>query len=454
MDIFPKYINFLKKNYKLYDINKEDISLIEPIIYYKFKDDEFDKLSAIEKLMELAYIENNLEALYKLTYFLKDEDDKEKEEKYKQLYNKKYYRSYIDYALYLYSKHRNKESIEILKIARDQGFFNAGFLYYDIVLEEISFSSIMKEVNKNSFTKSCELFKLFEILIDDVVVDKAYSFFEYIFLRKVCIKHYGLEKEINEYFDDYTKEFLLYLSGMIKLTDKQVNNYFFRKDYYKEFHFAFGAFNYYGIGNLLKKNDEIALKHFNISIGTSSSETYNRFIFYFIYKISKKKYKENIIKENEIKDIEKKIFNMYHKSLYDKITNLSSSYFYFLFHLLNRKVGNDGNKILECICLKKSIDFKNDSPSTGSIITFYRKYKSNIFYEKNKDDYENEFKNIQFQKDSEGYGIDGNICGICYENKRDILSLPCKHLFCSFCINKLEKCPICREYILMKYKIN
>jgi hypothetical protein len=395
-----------------------------------------------------------LEALYKLTYFLKDEDDKEKEEKFKLLYDKKYYRSYIDYALYLNTKNRLKESIEILKIAKEQGFYNAGFLYFDIVLEEIGFSSIMEEVKKNSFTKNCELYKLFEILIDDIATDKVYSFFEYIFLRKICIKHYGLEKNINEYFDDYTKEILFYLEKMIKLTDKQVYNYFFRKDYYQEFNLAFGVLNYYGIEKLLKKNNEIALKHFNISIGASSSESYNRFVFYFIYKINKKLNKENIIKENEIKDIEKKIFNMYHNSLYDKISKLSSSYFYYLFHLLNRKIGNDGNKILECICLKKSIDFKNDFPSSGSIISFYRKCKSKIFYEKNKDDYENEFKNIQFNKDSEGYGMDGNTCPICYENKRDVLSLPCKHLFCSFCISKFEKCPICRECILMKHKIN
>ena len=454
MNIFPKFIKFLNKNYKLYDINKEDISLIEPIIYYKFKVDEVDKLSAIESLNKLAKKENNLEALYKLTYFLKDEDDKEKEEKYKILYDKKYYRSYIDYALFLHTKNRRKESIEILKIARDKGFFNAGFLYFDIVLEEIGFSSIMEEVNKNSFTKNCELYKFFEILIDDIVTDKAYSFFEYIFLRKICIKHYGLEKKLNEYFFDYTKEIFLYLSKMVKLTEKQINNFFFRKDYYSEFHLAFGSINYYGIGSFLKKNNEVALKHFNISIGASNSETYNRFVFYFIYKISKKIYKQNIIKENEIKDIEKTIFNMYHKSLYDKISKLSSSFFYFLYYLLNRKIGNDGNKILECICLKKSFEFKNDSPSSGSIISFYRKYKSNIVYEKNKDDYENELKNIKFKNDSEGYGTEGNICPICYENVRDVLSLPCKHLFCSFCINKLEKCPICRECILMKYKIN
>jgi len=454
MNIFPKFIKFLNKNYKLYDINKEDISLIEPIIYYRFKDEELDKLIAIEKLINLAYKEKNLEALYKLTYILKDEDEKEKEEKFKLLYEKKYYRSYIDYALFLSLKNRRKESLEILKIARDQGFFNAGFLYYDIILEENGFKAIMEEAIKNSFTKNCELFKLFEILIDDIVTDKVYSFYEYIFLRKICIKHYKFEKEINEYFDDFTKEILFYLNKMTKLTDKQINNYFFRNDCYPEFHLAFGAFNYYGIGNLLKNNNEIALKHFNISFGATNSETYNRFVFYFIYKIKKKLYKDNDEKKTEIKDIEKKIFNMYHKSLYDKVSKLSSSYFYYLFRLLNRKIGNNGNKILECICLKKSLEFKNDSPSSGSIISFYRKYKSNIIYEKNKDDYEKEFKNIQFQNDSEGYGKDGNICPICYENIRNVLSLPCKHLFCSFCINKMDKCPICRECILMKYNIN
>jgi hypothetical protein len=29
---------------------------------------------------------------------------------------------------------------------------------------------------------------------------------------------------------------------------------------------------------------------------------------------------------------------------------------------------------------------------------------------------------------------------------------PCKHLFCNECIYKVEKCPICRKLIMLRYK--
>ena len=71
-----------------------------------------------------------------------------------------------------------------------------------------------------------------------------------------------------------------------------------------------------------------------------------------------------------------------------------------------------------------------------------------------KNKYEKEYKE-EYRKnllnDSEGYGDDGTICPICFEFKRNMIALPCKHLFCEYCINKLRKCPICRRNILMKY---
>ena len=42
-------------------------------------------------------------------------------------------------------------------------------------------------------------------------------------------------------------------------------------------------------------------------------------------------------------------------------------------------------------------------------------------------------------------------CIICYDRKVDKIFIPCKHNFCSICINKLEKdskCPICRSEII------
>ncbi len=57
------------------------------------------------------------------------------------------------------------------------------------------------------------------------------------------------------------------------------------------------------------------------------------------------------------------------------------------------------------------------------------------------------------KKDNEGYGDNGDICPICFDKERTMMCLPCKHLLCEGCINKIKKCAICRKNILLRYKI-
>ena len=469
LKIFPKFIKFLNENYKLYDINKEDLLLIEPIITYNVCDDFFKKSSSIEKLNNLALSKKNLEAYYKLTCFLKEQNKKETEQRFQFLYDKKYFRSYIDYALYLNTEKRYKEALEILKIAKENGFLSAGFLYYDIYLENNDFSLIIKEAVDSSFSKECTLYKLFQILIDDILIEKVYSFFEYIFFRKICIKHYGLKKEFDLNFKDFTNEIVNFL---VKITDpkdtkkkKKIEKYYFRNDSYQELHLACGSLYFYGIKDKLDINNQKSLDNFIISNNAAKSDSYKRFVSFFIYKVRKRILEEQKLKEsnanknnnsingNELSEFEKKLFNMYYSSLSENISHLSSSYFYYLSRLLNKKIGNNGNKLLEYLCLKKASEYKNLNPGSGSIISLYRKHKSKILISKYKDEYEKEFNNIKKVQDSEGYGDDGSICPICYENKRNSISLLCMHLLCNFCIEKVEKCPICRKNILMKYFI-
>ena len=65
--------------------------------------------------------------------------------------------------------------------------------------------------------------------------------------------------------------------------------------------------------------------------------------------------------------------------------------------------------------------------------------------------------NISIENDNEGYGNDGSICCICYENKRDTIIVPCLHIICETCLKKLpdrEVCPICRGKIFLTKKNN
>ena len=56
--------------------------------------------------------------------------------------------------------------------------------------------------------------------------------------------------------------------------------------------------------------------------------------------------------------------------------------------------------------------------------------------------------NLDLKNDNESYGKEGNICGICYVNKRNKVIIPCFHKVCSTCMNKInDKCPFCRGKI-------
>ena len=261
--------------------------------------------------------------------------------------------------------------------------------------------------------------------------------------------------------------FLLKLVGHSdnNIKKNMIKKFFCNDGYYQEFHLALGTLYFYGIKNLINVDIMKALNNFLIAYKSSESNSYKRFCYFYIYRIQKKRYEEykknqnnqntvNIITDNDFKNTEKIIFNKYYSSINEDADSLSSSYFYYLSRLYHKKIGNDGNKLIEFICLKRACEYKNITPGAGSIISIYRRNKSKIIFEKYKDEYKDEFNKIIINNDSEGYGEDGSICPICFEYKRNKMALPCKHLFCQFCIEKLNKCPICRRSILLKYLID
>ena len=474
-EIFANFIEHLKKNYKIYNINKDDVDFIENIINIKIiLFDDFDINDEITKLYDLIN-KGYLEAHYKFICLNKLLIDEYKEEEFKILYDKKYYRSYVDYALFLNKKNKFKEALKILDEAKNNGIISAGFIYYDIYLDNFEFDLLMK--NSSNFSPKCELYNLLMILIDDINIDSIYSFFEYFFFLKICFKHYNLEYMINVYFLEYSNEIVDFLLNMTKEGNtfegqKLIEKYYCDDDNLKEFNLACGVIHYYGLKNILKRDLNKALYHIKIAYKTSKNDSYKRFCYYYIFKINNIFNKEKILKkqdknkkkitpndslllvsDKEIQTIKNKIFNDYYKSLEENIEGLSSSYFYYLSRLYHKKIGNEGDKIMEYLCLQKAFDYKNKNPGAGSIISFYRKYKAKNILEKNKEEYDHILSNTKYKNDSEGYGEKGDICPICMDKQRNTISLPCKHLFCSECINKVDKCPICRKIIMVRNKI-
>ena len=139
----------------------------------------------------------------------------------------------------------------------------------------------------------------------------------------------------------------------------------------------------------------------------------------------------------------------------DNISFLSSSFFYSIAKLYRNKIGNNGDPLLEFICLQRAVEWDIDNLIQGSILCYHKRYKANKLLDKDKK-YEQVLQGIKSIKDSEGYGEDNSLCPICFDKKRNILCLPCRHLYCDNCINQImdkRKCPICRGGIIMVYKV-
>ena len=460
--IFPKFIGFLKNNYKFYGIEYNDILIIEAVINFALNKDKKKSQNIFNDLCSL----NNLEAIYKFTCIFKNMNGLQKIG-FNILYEQKYYKSYPEISLYLFSELKEYEkALDVMQIAMDNGILDIGDLYYDMYFYIKELDSLM---NKDDFSpEKGKLYKLFDILLNEIIVDDTFCFFEYFFLRKICVKHFNLRKEIDKYFFDYTKEIVEFL---MKLTDEsdlikrkqKIKNYYMNDSNYTEFHLSCGIIFFYGIENIIEKDIYISFNYFlEFYDSVKENKSYKRFGYNYIYRAKKYFYEQNklkdkknsnknnlIITKEKLELTEKELFNNYMESFNNEKTNFSSSFYYFFSRLYNKKIGNNGDKLYEYIYIKKAAEFNEINPGTGSIICFYRKYKSKILFNKIKDKYKEILKNIE-NKDSEGYGKDGDLCPICFVNERNWVSLPCKHLFCETCIKKVEKCPICRKIILTK----
>jgi rubrerythrin len=63
-------------------------------------------------------------------------------------------------------------------------------------------------------------------------------------------------------------------------------------------------------------------------------------------------------------------------------------------------------------------------------------------------------KNTNLISEPEKYQ-ENEVCSICYENKKNTILWPCKHVCsCAICSKPLERCPICRSNITSTSFIN
>jgi len=453
LEKFTKLVEHLKKYSDYYKINTDDLLLIEPAMILEFNN--YNRKKAVDLLQKLL-LKDNLEAIYKLGVYIFSNDDHQSENLFELLRAKNYYKSFCDYAIFLCQKKKDsKKALEVLKTAIDNGILRANYLYYDIFLDSFDFS----EKEKDEKFKEDLLF-IFNLLINDIATDGIYSYFEYFYLRKLCIKHWKLKDLINSNFLPFTHDFAKILientsssntKEELDQKSKLIKSIYQREDYFSEFHLSCGIIYYYGVDDLLDVDLKTSLIKFQISFDNSDSKSYKRFCYSYISKIKQKLYEKdnNYISSTDNENSKKKLFDLYNSSVQkSKLTYLSSSFFYYLARLYGRKWGNPGDDLYEYLYFKKSSKGNVMTPGTGTSISYYRRYKSILNVEKNKEKYASKLKEIK------GFGEDA-ICCICYKNENDTIFLPCKHLFCKHCSELIEKnkpeCPLCRDFILASF---
>ena len=454
---FKKLIRFLYKNYKLYNINRDDVMLIEEIINKKFYFQRFGW--KIEKLADNGHPE----AMYNLSVLGEFKGKKY----FKELYQINYYRSFSDFP---YSFDSEIQTLDIVKKSILNGYYSH-IKYYIQIFTKIN---DLEDIFKLDQLKS-ELMFIFGCMIDAIIADEIEIFINYIYMRKISIKYYKFENEFKTHFDLYTKEIINYLMKFTKGTyeeNRKIMKIYYLNTYFNiELYKIFSLIYYYGVSGIIEKNLKESLNYMEKNPRKLSNDKY-RYLYYKI-RIKERKMTKNIKKANDSnkdninndedlikfeKDILKKYYDDF---IAENIKKLPPSFFYILSRFYSSSSIDNEDIIFEYVLLNRAVNAALPNKNNFDFDNFEQKYfqfkAKKKLAEKNN---EIDFKDLTKAKGIikvEGYGDDGIICPICFENQKSTICLPCKHFFCSICIKKLIKkgnCPICRREIKITFDIN
>ena len=441
LDKFKSLIQFLRNNEK-YGVEIIILNYIKSIILYYFNKNEEDKKEGIE-LLKITANNNYYEALYKLICINIEPNDKKLAlENYKILENVKYYRCYAKYGKLLFEEFHNvKKSLEILQIGYENKNFDCLIYFIDVYSY---YNNNFEKQNANIY------FKLMELILDSISFGEKYSFFELIYLRKLLIEKFDKKEEYDKRYLPYLIEIVNFFINTIENNKIEYIKNNFQDDSDSEFNFVLGVLYYYGVDNIIITNYEKSIKYIKAAYKILDTLSYKRFLYSYIYKIRKKLYNQNKITLEKLKKTERKLFNMFYDSLDGcELDSFSCSYLYFIGKLYMKGIGTKKNLSLAYCFIDKAKTNKVNI-GYGSIITHYRCWKSKKkLLENELQSVEKMLNNLDLKNDNESYGKEGNICGICYVNKRNKVIIPCFHKVCSTCMNKInDKCPFCRGKIL------
>ena len=462
---YEKYFAFLMENYNYYNINKDDITLIEAIIYYFYEKKEPNTIDIMDKKIFDLIEKSNPQAMNNIASFYAPKPEYYKY--YEQLFTMNYYRSFDIYSQIVAYRGKEKDkgkALAVLKKSISNGYINHIRYYFDIFMMNNEFEDIV-----NSPTLQSELLFIINTFLDNIILGEINLLFDLTYMRNVLIKHHILENEFKNKIDTYLKELINYLNIFMKGNDdenKNKINLYFHPDDFSLIYTIYGHLCFLGMKGIMDKNYNETLNKYNYLLKNDNGFFKDRFYLYFIYMIKNKQRKlnegNNKTEDKELIELEKKVLNLFYEDLsVEKIKKYPPSFFYYLSKLFRNNTIKTKDLLLEYIFLNRASNAKIEETYNADKQLFEEKYliyKAKIKIKgKNK---EENFKKIREGKGAinvEGYGEDGMICPICLENKKSIIALPCKHFFCSSCMNRLlddGSCPICRTEIKITFDIN
>ena len=462
LDWYINFFTFIYDNNEVYNLKKDEIILVQTVVelgfvksqneyFFKYLKNLADK-GIPEAMYQIAIICRNKGKDFVLKYFEK-------------LYKMNYYRSFADYAKLL---DYGKESLNIVKKSILNGYYYHIKIYKEIFFMINELDTVFKKPELRK-----ELLFIINVSIDNIIADDIDILFRFLFNRKIFVKHFNFGNEFKTHFDLYIKEYLNYLFKFIEGTDeeniKRITSYFLDEEYYKEIYTNIALIYYYGVSGIMEKDYNKCLKKLNYLLKKNAflydDERLSMQYIYYINRNVRKKSKYSGIKleeplnDKELIELEKKMIKLYFREFsVEKVQMFFPSGFYILSRFYNSFSINNEDILFEYVLLNRaantplkrlegySIDFCEEK---------YYKYKARKKVElKNLEENFNKIKIAKGIINVAGVGEDGTDCPICFDNKKSVICLPCKHFFCKSCLDKIiEKqiCPICRTKIKITF---
>ena len=424
------FFDLLYNEKEKFNLSINDINLMKGVLLFNFSEEgddskifHFITMNSLipEKEIDYAYYNaKNKCCFYRTILKLENSlSDSEVEKFYKEIENKKLYDFYGDYGNYLLDKkiRANSEIVEIITTSANEGHLFNCFRIYQCLLDYYGFDEIMNDYNKAS--------TILNYLLDEIVFEKL-SFSYFTLLTGLLIKYSKFPEKIIEKYLIYLKEINNFISSTI-IKIEQDNEIIRDSEYY----YAIKAYMYFfGFKGIEEQNPFKAIELLDKANNITTKNFVKKNNEFFKYLIKKSMLSNKLISNDEFIKTKKDIIEFYYQ-------NLNLKYQIIDCYLT-------GKDFFEGITRKKDplcgilIYKSTENIFCSNVMECFTKGLIKKYLKNYEDKIENKFKD--------------DICCICYTNKVNKVFIPCKHNFCNFCADKLEKesnkCPVCRTEFL------